>query len=110
VVYTRACIATAWTLCAVFEMTACTSAPSRWNHGLNATVQDITRVQDLRGGVDKRCLSSENIRQNVPVAVVSYKQGRIPHYVAIPLDGRLDIVTHARFAMRPQSCELNPGD
>jgi hypothetical protein len=78
VVSIRVRIASFAALCAAFAMTACTTCALPWNHWPTATVAYVTRVQDLRSAVEKQCLSSENVRDNVPVAVMSYKIGRIP--------------------------------
>jgi len=95
-------------LCSVLSFTGCATIRGWAAEGPPVTAQMITNAQDLRAGVDRRCLSPETLGRNERVAVVSYKVGGIPHYLAVRAEDYPQIAPHARYTIRPGSCELEP--
>ena len=78
--------------------------------GPHATAQEIVNARDLRGGVDRRCLAAEVLERNERVAIVSYKEGGVPHYVAFRASDYRNIGPHARYVIHPDRCQLSAVD
>jgi len=96
-------------LCSIPGLLGCESLGDWMKKGPHATAQEITNAKELRAGVDRRCLSAETLERNERVAVVSYKEGGIAHYVAVRAGDYPQIAPHARYVMQPGRCELEPG-
>jgi hypothetical protein len=67
----------------------------------------MVNARDLRAGVERRCLAAQALEHNERVAIVSYKEGGIPHYVAFRASDYPNIGPHARYVIRPDRCELS---
>jgi hypothetical protein len=85
----------------------CASAGDWLTVGPHATAQEMANAQELRVGVDRRCLSAEVLERNERVAIVSYKVGGMPHYVAFRASDYPNIGRHARYVIQPDQCQLS---
>jgi hypothetical protein len=99
----------AFTVLAALGVTACANPNLPWNQWPTATVRYFSHAGNLAAGIDRHCLSAEQIDSNVDVAVVSYKVSRKPRYLALPLGAGPEITVGARATMQPGSCRFNSG-
>jgi hypothetical protein len=86
-------------------ISGCTTLSAVAPHATRATVRQIVSLRDLRKTVDPRCLG-EGISPDQDVVIVSFKQGRMPHYLALQIPAKQSFSVGDRIALQVDQCRI----